>query len=223
MSDTPFGSRTRKGAIVALDPAAAAANVIVFQYNPDGLQRTLTPQPGGYGGTSGDPLRLAGPPREALTVDIELDAADVPQTSMTARLGSGVHPQLAALEILVYPRVATVLRNTVLEALGVIEVTAPSSPLTLFVWGPKRVVPVRLAGLSVQEQAHDRDLNPIRAIVSLSMEVLTYADLPATHLGHGLFLAHQVAKEALAAAAGGAGATDAGIAALRSIPLPPRR
>lgn len=223
MSETPFGSRSRRGAIVALDPAAASATVIVFQYNPDGIQRSIAPQPAGYVGTSGDPLRLAGPPRESLTVNVELDAADVPDTSVTARLGSGVHPQLAALEMLVHPRVATVLRNTVLEALGVIEVVAPASPLTLFVWGPKRVVPVRIAGLSVAEQAHDRDLNPVRAIVTLSMEVLTYADLPVTNLGHGLSLAHQVAKEALAAAAGGAAVADVGLAALRSIPLPPRR
>ena len=41
----------------------------------------------------------------------------------------------------------------------------------------------------------------IRAKVSLGLRVLSYNDLPPTHAGHALFLAHQVAKEAMAALA----------------------
>ena len=70
--------------------------------------------------------------------------------------------------------------------------------MTLFVWGPSRVVPVRLTDFSVTEEAHDTNLNPIRARVSLGLRVLSYNDLSVTHPGHKLFLAHQVAKEAMA-------------------------
>ena len=48
------------------------------------------------------------------------------------------------------------------------------------------------------EDAHDPLLNPIRAKVSLSLQVLSYNDLTPDDPGHALFLAHQVAKEAMA-------------------------
>jgi len=51
------------------------------------------------------------------------------------------------------------------------------------------------------------DLNPTLATVSLSLDVLTYQDLPATSLGYGLSVAYQLAKEAMAAASGVAAAS----------------
>ena len=41
-------------------------------------------------------------------------------------------------------------------------------------------------------------LNPIRAKVNLSMQVLSYCDFAPDHPGHAMFLAHQLAKETLA-------------------------
>ena len=70
--------------------------------------------------------------------------------------------------------------------------------MTLFVWGPKRALPVKLNEFSITEEAHDMHLNPIRAKVSLGLRVLSYSDLPLTHPGYALFLAHQVTKEAMA-------------------------
>ncbi|BCJ57215.1 hypothetical protein Jiend_06370 [Micromonospora endophytica] len=154
-------------------------------------------------------MRLAGPPRESLTLEVEIDAADQPANGPAAA-GLGVHPILAALEMLLYPKSATILANAVLNRLGSIEIVAPEAPLTLLVWGTKRVLPVRLTAFSVREDAHDAELNPVRATVSLGMDVLTYQDLPGTNLGHGLFVAHQVAKELLATSFG-AGATAAAL------------
>ena len=76
-----------------------------------------------------------------------------------------------------------------------IEVVPPSAPFTLFIWGPKRVLPVRLTEFSITEEAYDANLNPIRAKASLGLRVLSYNDLTLTHPGYYLFLAHQVAKE----------------------------
>jgi hypothetical protein len=114
----------------------------------------------------------------------------------TVRLG--LHPQLAALERLVYPASSRVIANTVLAALGSIEIVPPQGPLILFVWGPKRVLPVSIKQFSVTEEAHDPQLNPIRARVQLGLRVLSTDDLGPLHPGHALFLAHQVAKEVMA-------------------------
>jgi hypothetical protein len=108
-----------------------------------------------------------------------------------------VSAKLAALEMLVTPSTVSVIANEVLAALGTIEILPPDGPITVFIWGPKRVVPVAVKELSVTEEAHDVNLDPIRARVSLGMRVLTYADLSPTHPGYALSLAHQVAKEVL--------------------------
>ena len=71
------------------------------------------------------------------------------------------------------------------------------------VWGASRILPIRLDSVSITEEAFDPDLNPVRASADLSLQVLTYNDLPANDLGYTLFLRHQLLKETLATAAGG--------------------
>lgn len=186
--------RLTKGAIVGLDPLNPIASVIVFQYNPSTLTRTIQPQMGEEGGDKTETLRLRGAPIETIKIDVEIDAAD----GQGGTPALGVYPQLSALEMLVYPKSALVIANTVLMAAGTIEVVPPSAPLTLFIWGPKRVVPVRLVEFTIVEETHDPSLNPIQAKVTLGMQVLTYNDLPLDNPGYYLFLAHQVIKEDMA-------------------------
>ena len=100
--------------------------------------------------------------------------------------------------MLVYPKSALVIANAILAATGTLEVIPPAAPFTLFIWGAKRVLPVRLTDVGVTEEAHDVHLNPIRARASLGLRVLSYNDLPLTHPGYGVFLAHQVVKEIMA-------------------------
>jgi hypothetical protein len=69
----------------------------------------------------------------------------------------------------------------------------------LFVWGPARVVPVRVASVAITEQAFDPLLNPIRAQVSLGLRALSLIELqragpPFDTLG----IVNLVAKEVLA-------------------------
>jgi hypothetical protein len=197
---TPISPRTLRGALVGIDPFNPAASVVVFQYNPDTLQRTLQPQMagGGEGDDRSEALRLKGPPIETIKLDIEIDAADGLATGDGTAQSMGIYPQLSALEMLVYPKTSLVIANTVLLAVGTIEIIPPSAPLTIFVWGAKRAVPVKIAEFSITEEAYNAALDPIRAKVSLGLRVLSYADLPLTNPGYGLFLAHQVAKEAMA-------------------------
>ena len=62
--------------------------------------------------------------------------------------------------MLVYPRAQRVITNTQLLALGTIEILPPVAPLTIFVWGPKRALPVKLTEFSITEEAHDLEAEP---------------------------------------------------------------
>jgi hypothetical protein len=202
--------RVISGAIVGIDPTDPKPLVIIFQYNPDSLSRTLQPQMGAEGGDRTEALRLKGAPVESIKVDIELNATDqLERDDRTAR-EMGLYPVLSALEMLVYPRAQRVITNTRLLALGTIEILPPVAPLTVFVWGPKRALPVKLTEFSITEEAHDLRLNPIRAKVSLGLRVLSYSDLPISHPGYSLFLSHQVAKEAMARIGGSGSLADVG-------------
>ncbi len=197
-----------RGALVSVDTFSRAPNALLFQYNPDTLTRTLQTQGGGDHGARSEALRLGGAPIENIKLDIEFDATEPLEAGDSRATSMGVHPQLAALEMLVYPRSALVIANTVLMAAGTLEVIPPTAPFTLFIWGARRVLPVRIADFSITEEAYDNNLNPLRARVSLSLRVLSYSDLPLTDPGYSLFMAHQVVKEALATVAGAGNLTE---------------
>ncbi len=182
--------------------------MIVFQYNPWRLSRSLQPRTTGDV-DKGEALRLGGPPEETFEVEAEIDAADQFETGQDPEASVGLHATLAALEMLLYPKSSLVLANEALSRLGVIEVIAPEVPLTLFVWGKRRVLPVRVTSLGINEIAYDPDLTPIRAEVSLGLRVLSYHDLGLPSVGGALFMAHQVSKERLAT-----------LGSLANIPLP---
>jgi hypothetical protein len=202
MSSFPNSPRLQKGALVGLDPVNPLASVVVFQYNPETLTRTLTPQTAGGGGGSqaapGEALRLTGPPQEEIRLDVVLDATDQLEQAQPPATQVGIYPQLSALEMLLYPKSALVIANEVLMNVGMIEVIAPEAPLTVLVWGAKRVVPVRLTSFSITEEMFDPDLNPIHAKVSLGLRVLNYKDLGLLSPGGALFMAHQLTKEVMA-------------------------
>lgn len=203
MTTFPNSPPVQKGAIVGLDPFNPLASVIVFQYNPDSLTRTLTAQTVAGSGAQGEALRLKGPPQEAITLNVEIDAADQLEKADSIAGTLGIHPTLASLEMLLYPKSALVIANEVLaKTLGVIEVIPAEAPLTLFIWGVKRIVPVRLTTFSITEEAFDPDLNPIRAKVNLGLRVLTYQDLGLFSAGGAMFMAHQVVKEVMATIGG---------------------
>lgn len=200
MSSFPGSPRLLKGAIIGLDPVNPLASVVVFQYNPDTMTRRVEARStgGGEGSDRSEAFRLTGPPKETITLNIEVDAADQLEQVNPIAVASGVHPTLAALEMLLYPKSFTVIANAVLAQIGSLEIIPPEAPLTLFVWGPARVLPVRVTSFSITEQAFDTALNPILAKVDLSLHVLSYVDLKITNPGYTLFLAHQITKEILA-------------------------
>lgn len=211
MGAFPAEPRTLRGAIVAVEPRSPLSRFVLFGYNPDQVTRTLKPR-GPGGGTSaspGDAHRIWGAPVETLSMTVEVDATDALETGDPVAAVSGIAPQLSALEMLLYPSSVLVIANTALLAAGTIEILPPEGPLTVLVWGPGRVVPVRIDSLEITEQAFSPTLVPIRASVALAATVLTYDDLQVTDPGYALFLVHQVLKETLAVVGGVSGALAA--------------
>lgn len=199
MTTFPRAPKLLKGAIVAIEPLSPLASVIIFQYNPKQLSRQVQARTAGQEGAQAEALRLAGPPTETITIsELDLDAADQLEKGDPIAQSMGIYPQLSALEMLLYPKSSTVIANTVLMAAGTIEVIQPEAPLTLFIWGIKRVLPVRLTGFTINEVQYDPQLNPTVANLNLTMNVLSYNDFPVTHPGYYLFLSHQVVKETMA-------------------------
>jgi len=143
-------------------------------------------------------LRLKGPPQETISVVIEIDAADQLEKGDSNASTLGIHPMLAALELLVYPKSSTIIDNEKMAAQGIIEILPLEAPLILFTWGNNRTLPVKLNSFSITEESFDPELNPINAKVSLDMLVLTYMDLAFKSQGGSLFMKHHQDKESLA-------------------------
>jgi hypothetical protein len=198
MSAFPGSPKLLKGALIGFDLFNPLASVVVFQYNPQTLRREVEARMSDAEGDPGESARLEGAPKETISLAVEFDATDGLESGAGTATSMGVYPQLSALEMLVYPKTAYIVAQTVLAALGTLEIAAPQAPLTLFVWGIKRVVPVQLSGFTIEEEAYDVNLNPIRASATLNLRVLSYSDLRMTNPAYYLFLAHQVVKETMA-------------------------
>lgn len=207
--------RLVRGGLVVVDPATGRTlRVITLQYNPDTLTRTFQVQAIGEGAARSQALRLTGPPVETIKVDAELDAADQLELPDPVTAALGIHPQLAALEQLIYPSVAQLTAAEALGGAGTLEIAPAESPLTVFVWSASRIVPVRLTELSVTEEAFDPNLNPLRAKVGLGMRVLSVTDVGFDSRAGSLYLAHQRRKEELAAKVAPAALAALGIGGL---------
>ena len=187
-----------KGAIVSLDPnIGIPTGTITFQYNPDEVTRSLRPQSVGDEPDRTEIFRLKGPPIETISCTVEIDATDQLASSNATTMAFGIQPQLAALELLVYPSSATLIANEVLSNLGTVEILPMESALTLFVWSKTRITPVRITGLNITEEAFDPQLNPLRAKVALGMRVLNVNDVGFMTPAGALYMVYQMEKEAL--------------------------
>ena len=190
-----------KGALVSFMPTfvTAVPNVVVFQYNPETITHTWTSAPpaanaGQY------PLAVMGVPGEQFTFSLSLDSndmiAEMASNPVAAGLAtaSGIYTRLAALEMLQYPSEAfnADLVGSVSSALQADASTDTDSgseqskqvpesdvPTVLFVWGPQRIVPVRVSALTITEKLYDSLLNPTHADVSITLKVLTPQELLA--------------------------------------------
>lgn len=203
MATSPDSPRILKGGIALIDNQTARVDrIIALQYNPETVTRSL--QVRGVASESGDhleALRLKGPPIETIKLEVEIDATDQLEQGDSQAVADGLHAQLAALETIVYPTSASLLSANAQASSGSLEIAPAQGLLSLFIFGPKRILPVRITEFSITEESFDVNLNPIRAKVSLGMRVLTVDDLGFDAKGGGLFMTYLQSKEQLASKA----------------------
>ena len=187
--EIPGSEKLVKAGFVLLDATTGVIlKIVVFQYNPETLVRRLDaavsaaqlPATHVPGVTVTPGTAAAGPmpePRETVNFTLALDAADKLETGDAVTQQDGLLPAIAALELLLYPQANT---------------------LTVWVSGSKRVLPVRITEMQVVEQMFDPALNPIRAEVSVSLQVLKDADLASGSRGRAIWDAHYAVLQQLA-------------------------
>jgi len=199
----PRSPKLQKGALVKLneDFLGPIPNIIVFQYNPEKMTRNLTPSSASEekGGRWGQPT-TAEPfdPKESFDLAMELDAADeleFPDENPVTVI-SGVSARISAMEMLLYPSQDNMLGSLPIPNpfAGISAVPRGTVPIVLFVWGMGRILPVRLTSFRVDEQAYSPTLYPIRAKVTVGLQVLTEQAFES--LGRSLTLGEQIALKA---------------------------
>src|SRR5579871_2050639 len=152
-------------------------NVIIFQYNPETMSHKWTqPQTAKSTGPTSNPLAVQGNPGESFSFTLAMDSNDDladgnPVTAGIATV-SGVYSRLAALEMLQYPVSpsgggllssvsASISSGGISSGLngssGGVSRSVPALqlPTVLFIWGPGRILPVRVSGLSITEKLYD--------------------------------------------------------------------
>jgi hypothetical protein len=115
MGSFPGSPSTLRGAIVAVDRRSPLSRIVIFQYNPDEVTRSLRPRGAPSEETgSADAHRIWGAPIEQIRMTVEVDATDQLETQDPVAAVSGIAPQLSAMEMLLYPSSVTVIANATL-------------------------------------------------------------------------------------------------------------
>jgi hypothetical protein len=177
--------------------------VVVFQFNPLLITRTRTasiaapPTPANTTQSAApvpalptskpNPLldfrhgQLVTVKSETLGFDIRLDASD-PRNGIAEEFG--LAPQLATLEQMMLPKNTSLLGGAVSALLGgapkqfAFFDDAKNPPIILFIWGRKKVMPVNIFNMSIKEEEFSPELNPVRATVTVSLEVMEGGNAP---------------------------------------------
>lgn len=167
---------------------------IYFQFNPETLERVKggkwtsaqsQRQKAEDATRDRDFRRLRGkkvkagfvPEPEKINLTLRLDAVEKSLRAANQNevdISKGILPELAALESLM-KKVRTEVSVGGSRSAPTLARTQ-EIPLVLFIWGDYRVMPVTIVSLTISEQKFDHLLNPIRAEIKLSMQVLEEED-----------------------------------------------
>lgn len=180
----------------------ALPNIVVFQFNPTQVSRTpsIPRHPATCSGTgSSNAKEQPCPPSETMTFALRVDATEQLAQSNPIAAASGILPTLSALELLMVPKSSLSLDLLSLSGSPGSHQSPPTSlPTVLFFWGPFRILPIVITSLSVTETEYDTILNPIRADVSVSLQVLQPSQLAGDTLGNAAYKYSQSVKEVMA-------------------------
>jgi hypothetical protein len=171
--------------------------IIIFQFNPETMTHSWQPAKTAEGapGQPSNPLAVTGSPEESFSFTLAMDANEMIAAGGAGEqlaTESGVYSRLAALEMLLFPtpapdaglvgQVSSAANPAPLDGAAASKPTKPVPagvlPLVLFVWGPGRIVPVRVGQLSITEKLYDSDwLNPTQVEAQIQLKVLTPEEL----------------------------------------------
>lgn len=208
-----------KGALIeyGTDLIGPIPNVILFQFNPEEMSRSLQIPQRESGSGSRENHQAGEKPVESISFKAHFSAADalgdnngLPKSVLAQAFGIG--PQLAALEKMVMPssKIAGLIGeaiDAIGDSLGLGGDETPDQPIPrepsprlLFIWGLTRVLPVTITSMSISEKKYDHILNPVQAEVDLSLTVLPPSPCADDILATGAWEYSQIAKEAQAIA-----------------------
>jgi hypothetical protein len=136
-----------------------------------------------------------------MSFSLRLDANELLAQSNPIAAASGILPTLSALELLMVPKSAMQINLVSLVKGGAAPFQLPPNklPTVLFFWGPFRIVPVAITSLTITETEYDTLLNPVRADVSVSLQVLIPSQLAGDTIANGAYKYSQGVKEVMAA------------------------
>jgi hypothetical protein len=187
-------------------------NVVIFQFNPESLTRTIQIPARPTGGAARETTQAGEPSIEKITLKAQFSAADGKGTGNLLARTMGVGPRLAALEKMVNPASKlSGLLGAALDAIGDAlglgggggddpRQTIPREkyPRILFLWGPFRVLPVVIESMSITELQYDFLLNPVQADVSIGLAVNAIDKCSDDTVGKGALEYSNMAKDAQA-------------------------
>lgn len=191
------------------DFPATIPNVVVFQFNPEQLTRTVEIPSRATGPNALEVDQAGDPPTETIAFTARFDAADRLNRDQPIARASGVAPALAALQQMAHPTGTLIdLGREAVDAIGTlispgggtsVPVPRVHYPRVLFVWGVYRVLPVAITQLAITETKFDFLLNPTQADVQLTLSVITPSRCADDLLMVGAAAYSNIARELLAA------------------------
>jgi len=178
-------------------------NIIVFQFNPTQISRTPSisrrPQPcinSGAISARQQPCL----PSESVSFTLRVDATDLLAQRNPIAAARGILPILSALELLMVPKASGSQDLLSLSGGAGSHQSPPSTlPTVLLFWGPYRILPVAITSLNVTETEYDTQLNPVRADVSVNLDVLQPNQLAGDRLGSAAYNYSLSVKQTMAA------------------------
>jgi hypothetical protein len=195
-----------KGALIEYgsDFLGPIPNVVIFQFNPESLSRTIEIPPRPTGATSRETSQAGDIPVERVSLTAHFSAADQLKDSNPLAVAFGIGPRLAALEKI------SGLIGAALDAIGDAisageenacqPIPREQYPRILFIWGLTRVVPVIINSMTINEKEYDNLLNPVRAEVSLGLTMVEQGYCSEDKIAKGALEYSNLAKDAQAVA-----------------------
>jgi hypothetical protein len=204
-----------RGALVQYSggPIGPIPNIVLFQFNPESLSRTLQIPQRPTGATQRETTQAGEKTFEKISFKAHFSAVDGLADGKVLAQMFGIGPQLAALEKMVLPSSKLAgLIGAAIDAIGdalggggaddppAQPIPREAYPRILFIWGLTRVLPVTIDSMSINELEYDALLNPLRAEVDLQLSVIAVDACSDDVLAKGALEYSTIAKEAQAIA-----------------------